>query len=155
MDITTHPLYTRSRFRFWHMKLLAQEEQIWISPETSPSQLRWSKFGRQFSLLILHKLSINPHKSKKINLVISVDSKLSFLRGLSRYQENLIEIIKNLRGNSWTYKDISEYLVSKGYRSSRGKDLSPKLVERMYKKYLKKIERENNIEVYLDKTSIK
>ena len=84
-----------------------------------------------------------------------MDIKLSFLGGLSRYQENLIEIIKELRENSWTFKDISEFLISKGYRSTRDKELSPQLVERMYKKYLKKIERENYIEVYLDRTSIK
>ncbi len=125
------------------------------NPEISRSQLQWSKFKPIVTSRLLHELSINPHKVKNLNLNISVEIKLSFLRGLSRYQENLIEIIKNLRGNSWTYKDISEYLVSKGYRSSRGKDLNPKLVERMYKKYLKKIERENNIEIYLDKTSIK
>ena len=84
-----------------------------------------------------------------------MDIKLSFLGGLSRYQENLIEIIKELRENSWTFKDISEFLISKGYRSTRDKELSPQLVERMYKKYLKKIERENNIDIYLDRTSIK
>ena len=119
------------------------------------SPLQWSKFGRQFSLLILHQLSINPHKVKNINVVISIDSKLSFLNGLSRYQEELIRHIEELREKSWTYKDISEYLISKGYRSTRDKELSPQLVERMYKKYLKKTERENNIEIYLDNTSIK
>ncbi len=81
-----------------------------------------------------------------------MDIKLSFLGGLSRYQENLIEIIKELRENSWTFKDISEFLVSRGYRSTRNKKLSPQLVERMYKKYLKKIERENYIEISMDKT---
>ena len=94
--------------------------------------LQWSKFGRQFSLLILHQLSINPHKVKNINVVISVDSKLSCLRGLSRYQEEVIRHIEDLREKSWTFKDISEYLISEGYRSSRGKELSPQLVERMY-----------------------
>ena len=61
----------------------------------------------------------------------------------------------DLREKSWTFKDISKYLISKGYRSTRDKELSPQLVERMYKKYLKKTERENNIEIYLDNTSIK
>ena len=107
------------------------------------SPLQWSKFGRQFSLLILHQLSINPHKVKNINVVISIDSKLSFLNGLSRYQEELIRHIEELREKSWTYKDISEYLISKGYRSTRDKELSPQLVERMYKKYLKK-----NIQIF-------
>ena len=123
-----------------------------INQETWLSQSQWSKFIRTFPLLILHKLSINPLKVKKLNVVISVNSKLSFLRGLSRYQENLIEIIKELREYSWTYKDISTHLISKGYRSTRDKELSPQLVERMYKKYLKKIERENYIEISMDKT---
>ena len=116
------------------------------------SPLRWSKFKPIVTSRLLHELSINPHKVKNLNLNISVEIKLSFLRGLSRYQENLIEIIKELRENSWTFKDISEFLVSRGYRSTRNKKLSPQLVERMYKKYLKKIERENYIEISMDKT---
>ena len=128
---------------------MKNERRIKLSP------LQWSKFSRSFPLLILHKFSISSHKPKNISVEISVDIKLSFLGGLSRYQENLIEIIKELREYSWTYKDISTHLISKGYRSTRNKELSPQLVERMYKKYLKKIERENHIEIYLDKTSIK
>ena len=116
---------------------------IWLS------QSQWSKFNQSFPLLILHQLSINPHKVKNINVVISVDSQLSFLRGLSRYQEEVIRHIEDLREKSWTFKDISEYLISKGYRSSRGKELYPQLVERMYKKYLRKIERENFIDISL------
>ena len=111
--------------------------------------LQWSKFIRQFSLSILHELSISPHKKKNIDLVISVEIKLSYLNGLSRYQEELIRVIGELREKSWTFKDISEYLNSKNYKSSRGKDLSPQLVERMYKKYHQKIERENFINISL------
>ena len=125
---------------------MRNERPIKLSP------LQWSKFSRSFPLLILHKFSISSHKPKNISVEISVDIKLSFLGGLSRYQENLIEIIKELREYSWTYKDISTHLISKGYRSTRDKELSPQLVERMYKKYLKKIERENYIEISMDKT---
>ena len=128
---------------------MENERPIKLSP------LQWSKFSRSFPLLILRKFSISSHKPKNISVEISVDIKLSFLGGLSRYQEDLIEVIKELREYSWTYKDISTHLISKGYRSTRDKELSPQLVERMYKKYLKKTERENNIEIYLDKTSIK
>ena len=120
-----------------------------ISQEIWPSQSRWSRFIRQFSLLILHELSLSPHKREKLDLVISVETKLSGLCGLSRYQEELIRVIEALRGKSWRYKDISDYLNSKNYKSSRGKDLSPQLVERMYKKYLRKIERENFIDISL------
>jgi hypothetical protein len=113
------------------------------------NRLLSSKFNQSFSLLILHELSLSPHKRKKIDLVISVETKLSGLCGLSRYQEELIKVIEALRGKSWRYKDISDYLNSKNYKSSRGKDLSPQLVERMYKKYLRKIERENFIDISL------
>ena len=122
---------------------------MWISPATWQNPLQWSRFIRQFSLLILHELSLSPHKREKLDLVISVETKLSGLCGLSRYQEELIRVIEALRGKSWRYKDISDYLNSKNYKSSRGKDLSPQLVERMYKKYLRKIERENFIDISL------
>ena len=92
------------------------------------------------------------HKNKKLDLYISVEIKLSYINGLSRYQEELIGLIEDLRGKSWTFKDISKYLVSKGYRSSRDKELSPQLVHHMYKKYLRKIKRENYIQISMDKT---
>lgn len=44
------------------------------------------------------------------------------------------------------YKDISEYLKSRGYKSSRGKELNSKLVERMLKKKWKRNQR-NKLEV--------
>tara|TARA_A200000113_G_scaffold217091_1_gene223110 strand:+ start:660 stop:911 length:252 start_codon:yes stop_codon:yes gene_type:complete len=78
-----------------------------------------------------------------------VESKLSNLRGLSRYQEELIRLIEEFRGKSWMYREISDYLISRGFKSSRGKDLSPQLVERMYKKYLRKVQRENQISISL------
>ena len=98
---------------------------------------------------MLHELALSPHKREKLDLVISVETKLSGLCGLSRYQEELIRVIEELRGKSWRYKDISDYFNSKNFKSSRGKDLSPQLVERMYKKYLRKIERENFIDISL------
>jgi hypothetical protein len=55
----------------------------------------------------------------------------------------MIRVIEELRGKSWMYKEISDHLKSRGFVSWRGKPLSPQLVERMYKKYLKKIENES------------
>ena len=72
-----------------------------------------------------------------------MEIKLSYLRGLSEYQWELIRKIEDLRGQDWTYKEIADYLHCKGYTSSRGKPLSSPLVERMYKKYLKKIDSES------------
>jgi len=34
--------------------------------------LQWSKFNQPFPLLILHQLSINPHKVKNISVEISL-----------------------------------------------------------------------------------
>lgn len=72
-----------------------------------------------------------------------MEIKLSYLRGLTEYQWELIRKIEDLRGQDWTYKEIADYLHSKGYTSSRGNPLSPPLVERMYKKYLKKTDKES------------
>ena len=55
----------------------------------------------------------------------------------------MIRVIEELRGKSWMYKEISDHLKSRGFVSRRGKPLSPQLVERMYKKYLKKIDSES------------
>ena len=126
-----------------------------INQEILLSQLQWNKSKSSFTLLILHKLSINPLELKNLDLVFSIKFKPSFVNGLSRYQEELIRVIEELREESRTFKEISEYLKSKGYRSTRDKELSPQLVERMYKKYLKKIEREDQIKTHLDITSIK
>ena len=66
----------------------------------------------------------------------------------------MIRVIEELRGKSWMYKEISDHLKSRGFVSRRGKLLSPQLVERMYKKYLKKIENESikNISIELIKS---
>ena len=71
-----------------------------------------------------------------------MEIKLSYLRGLSEYQWELIRKIEDLRGQDWTFKEIADYLHSKGYTSSRGKPLSPPLVERMYKSFLKRKDNE-------------
>ena len=46
----------------------------------------------------------------------------------------LVKEIKKLRKKGFMYKDIVEYLKGRGFISSRGKELSVKLVERMLKK---------------------
>ena len=60
--------------------------------------------------------------------------KLSGNRGYSDYQNMLVKEIKKLRNKGFMYKDIVEYLKGRGFKSSRGKELSVKLVERMLKK---------------------
>ena len=60
--------------------------------------------------------------------------KLSRNRGYSDYQNILVKEIKKLRKKGFMYKDIVEYLKGRGFKSSRGKELSVKLVERMLKK---------------------
>ena len=42
--------------------------------------------------------------------------------------------IEKYRKKGIMYKDIADYLRGRGFRSSRGKELSAKLVERMLKK---------------------
>lgn len=55
----------------------------------------------------------------------------------------MIRVIEELRRKSWMYKEISDHLKSRGFVSRRGKPLSPQLVERMYKKYLMKLDNES------------
>lgn len=50
------------------------------------------------------------------------------------YRSLLVNEIETLRNQGLYYKDISEYLNGRGFKSSRGKVLNSKLVERMLKK---------------------
>ncbi len=47
------------------------------------------------------------------------------------YTEMLVKEMIKLREKGVIYKDITLYLSNKGYKSSRGKHLTAKLVERM------------------------
>ncbi len=69
-----------------------------INREILRNRLQWNKFAVLFSSLISHELSISPHKPGDFKVVISVESKLSNLRGLSRYQEELIRLIEEIQG---------------------------------------------------------
>lgn len=68
--------------------------------------------------------------------------KLSYLGGGDVYYWKLMGIIEDLRGRNWEYKEIADYLNSLGYSSRRGKTFKSNLVERSYKKYLIKLEKE-------------
>ena len=92
-----------------------------------------------------------------LKFTIQTKLKLSGLNYYSRYQSLLLSEIQRRRNNGWMYKQIAEYLTTRGYRSTRGRDLSAKLVERMYKKSIKNKEREQtthmsieNIQVFLN-----
>ena len=63
--------------------------------------------------------------------------KLGFLGNYGVYQETLGEDIREKRENGWML-EIASYLNDRGFKSSRGRVLSAKLVERMYKKLLLK-----------------
>ncbi len=53
----------------------------------------------------------------------------------SDYQTELSDLIIELRDvRNWTYKQIAEHLIVKGYRSPRGFDLGPESVFSIYKK---------------------
>ena len=85
----------------------------------------------------------SPHESGFVELEVNVEIKLSFIRRVDEYYWEMIRVIEDLRGESWMYKEISDYLKSRGFVSRRGKPLSPQLVERMYKKYLMKLDNES------------
>ena len=56
------------------------------------------------------------------------------MNGYSEYTKELVGEIEKYRKKGIMYKDIADYLRGRGFRSSRGKELSAKLVERMFKK---------------------
>ena len=113
------------------------------------SRLQWNKFQTIFPAIVRHELARNPQRPRSLTIEISVEIKLSCLNGLSRYQSELIQTIDELRQKSWTYKEISDYLNSKGLKTTRGKPFRPNHVERMLKKYQLKIQRENYLKISL------
>ena len=114
-----------------------------ISQGISRRALQWSSLTPPYNLSIPLDFLSSPHESGFVELEVNVEIKLSFIRGVDEYYWQLIRVIEELRGKSWMYKEISDHLKSRGFVSRRGKPPTPQLVERMYKKYLKKIENES------------
>ena len=80
--------------------------------------------------------------------------KLGYLAKYTPYQNLLLSEIHVRRCKGWMYKEISTHLSTLGYRSTRGKELSAKLVERMYKKSLGKKEREETTHTALENIQV-
>jgi len=115
--------------------------------------LQWSKSTSTFTSIILHQLLINPHKLKNFKLNISIKFKPSYINSYSEYQKELIGVIKKLRGNHKTFKEIANHLNTKNYKSIRNKRFTPQLIFGIYKKHLIKLERENNIQISIQDNS--
>ena len=105
--------------------------------------LQWSRLNPPKSLSTSLKSLLSSHESGVIELEINVEIKLSYIGGVDEYYWELIRNIEEFKRQLWTYKEISDHLHSKGFTSRRGKRISPQLVERMYKKYLKKLDNES------------
>ena len=99
-----------------------------------------SKIKVEFSSNSLNKLSINPYKNRirindiKVNYSISFTKNFWNIRRYNDYTNKLVEEMIRLRSHGLYYKDIAVYLSDRGYKSSYGKELSAKLVERMITK---------------------
>jgi len=111
------------------------------------NRLQWSKANRIISSIILHQLLINPLNLKNIKLNISVKFKPSYINSYSEYQGEIIGIIRRLREDNKTFKEIANILNSKNYRSIRNKQFTPQLIFGIYKKHLIKLERECEMSV--------
>ena len=105
--------------------------------------LQWSSLTPPKSLSTSLESLLSSHESGVIELEINVEIKLSYIGGVDEYYWELIRNIEEFKRQLWTYKEISDHLHSKGFTSRRGKRISPQLVERMYKKYLKKLDNES------------
>jgi len=120
------------------------------------NRLQWNRFEITFISSILQQLLLNPHKLKNFKPKISIKFKPSFINSYSRYQEEIIGIIRRLREDNKTFKEIANILNSKNYKSIRNKQFTPQLIFGIYKKHLIKLEREFEMEIELikDKTNI-
>lgn len=89
---------------------------------------------------ILNKTLINPHIKRielediEVKYSISLHKNLQNIRGYNQYTNKLVEEMIRLRSEGLMYKDIAGYLTDRGYKSSKGKELSAKLTERMIAK---------------------
>ena len=72
------------------------------------------------------------------------------LSGYRLYMERLVGEIEELRKKGLMYKDIVEMLKNRGFRSSRDKELSVKIIERMLKKKWKRDEDMKIHEFYIE-----
>ena len=120
---------------------------MWTSLATWRKALQWNRFEITFISLILHQLLINPLNLKNIKLNISVKFKPSYINSYSEYQGEIIGIIRRLREDNKTFKEIANILNSKNYRSIRNKQFTPQLIFGIYKKHLIKLERECEMSV--------
>ena len=106
-----------------------------------PTPLQWSKFNSIIDDRIVSELRQNPHieiRKLTVKFTIFLNVKLGYLAKYTPYQNLLLSEIRRRRSNGWMYKQIAAYLTTRGYLSTRGRELSAKLVERMYKKSLRK-----------------
>ena len=76
------------------------------------------------------------------------------MNNMGAHQLNLIGIILEKRSNGWMYKDIANYLNELGYKTSRGREPTAALAERMHKKYLLKKAREQEEIVSVDSITL-
>ena len=115
-----------------------------------PTPLQWSKFNSIIDDRIVSELRQNPYIEickLTVTFTIFLNIKLGYLAKYTPYQNLLLSEIRRRRPKGWMYKQISAYLTTRGYLSTRGKPLSAKLVERMYKMSLTKCEGDTNAEL--------
>ena len=65
-------------------------------------------------------------KNVRILFNLTVRVKLNRMNGYSEYTKELVGEIEKYRKKGIMYKDIADYLRGRGFRSSRGKELSVK-----------------------------
>ncbi len=104
------------------------------SKENNPSP--WSSLKTIISETIDRYTPDHIEKLKNVRILfnLTVRVKLNRMNGYSEYTKELVGEIEKYRKKGIMYKDIADYLRGRGFRSSRGKELSAKLVERMLKK---------------------
>ena len=118
-----------------------------LLPHCTEQTIQSSKSEVTLTPKILNKSLINPHIKRiqiediEVKYSITIHKNLQNIRRYNQYTNKLVEEMIRLRSEGLMYKDIASYLSDRGYKSSYGKVLSAKLVERMIVKRRISIER--------------
>jgi hypothetical protein len=104
---------------------------------TDQPNTRWdySTVEKNSSLVINHSNKNNQKRSYYLTMEVRITSSNLWLPHYSDYQMELFSIISDLHENqNMTFKQISDYLINKGYKTPRGHQFSHKHTWSIYTK---------------------
>jgi hypothetical protein len=92
-------------------------------------------------MILLGPAQQNSSRNTAKTLRVTIGPLTLDIRPLSPYQQSLIDIIHSLRSQSWSDRQIANYLNGSGYLTPRGHSWFPQSVFSMRKKYERRLAR--------------